>query len=122
MSKSDPREVVARQLLKKIKAGQSVHESAKELSKILPEDFPKFEGARAFLRRRLNTVDPEDDSEEIENSTSFDENLGKGTGQFEFRGKLDRQMTVDELLVQSAEPARHKSARARLRWVTFLSN
>ena len=100
-----PVEQGARDILSRIDQYESFREAARAFRAMFPEDFSTDSGARSFLRRRMKNPGedhavPGDSKTAIEEPTkvAFDEHRSKGEGKFDFKGKLDKPMTVDELL------------------------
>lgn len=91
-------EAAAEAILSRLPEFESFSVAVREFQALFPEDFQNFDKARSFLRVRQDKYQP---VARDQAKTSFDENIGNGTGQFEFKGKLDRQMTVEELLSAS---------------------
>ena len=98
----DITESVADEIVASISQYKSVGAAAQELYERTGDRFPTFEGARSYLRRRLGTLTSSGETAPLPVTeapkTSFDEDRGKGTGTWNFTGKLDKPMTVDELV------------------------
>lgn len=107
---SNPNDVVkkvADELIELIRRGEQprgVNGAADELMARTGGRFTKHAAARAYLRRRLagrptRVEEPASGkAADGETSSSFDEDRSGGKGTWNFTGKLDRPMTVDELV------------------------
>lgn len=103
-------ESVADEIIQSISQFQGVRGAARELMARTGSRFDCLDSARAYLRRRIKgrptresnrppeaRRDPAS-SQEPTSSSSFDEDRERGTGQWNFSGRLDQPMTIDELV------------------------
>ena len=97
MTNTTDHEAAAEAILSKLPEYSSLSEAVRAFQELFPVEFSNFDKARSFLRLRQDKYSPPTTSDD--SRASFDENLTKGTGQFDFKGKLDKPMSVDELLI-----------------------
>jgi hypothetical protein len=94
-------ESVADDIIASLSQG-GVNAGARELLAKTGGRFGSFDAARAYLRRRVKKSGGLPLVAQVNGepgpNTTFDEDRGKGTGTWNFTGKLDKPMTVDELV------------------------
>ena len=94
-------ESVADDIIASLSQG-GVNAVARELLAKTGGRFGSFDAARAYLRRRVKKSGGLPLVAKVNGepgpNTTFDEDRGKGTGTWNFTGKLDKPMTVDELV------------------------
>ena len=100
MSDLDPRKQVGERLLSEFRTGEypTITSTAHALCDELPDDFPTFDSARSYMRRLDAKHAP--DQKEVGSKTSYEESPTKGTAKFDFKGSLDKPMTVDEFVAK----------------------
>lgn len=75
-----------------------VRGAARKMLEKTGDRFSCAEAARSYLRRRIENSQSPNTREPGSSSCEFDEDRERGRGRWNFSGKLDRPMTVDELV------------------------
>lgn len=110
------REDVARQILSSLHQYDSFLDAARHLHRTMEGEFSSQTAAESYLRRLREKVF--DDSERVteapDNETDYEE--GRDSAKFNFKGSLDKPITVEELIrIHGVDTERFEIAKIRVK-------